>query len=352
MRDTPRQHVDVLIIGQGLAGTTLAWTLLECGLRVAIADRCAGTCSSRVAAGMLAPVGGKRLALAWRAREAWDAAVPFYRRVEETLGKPFLRECEVVRLFVDAAQRGEFEKRRHGELDGMIVRPTPTFDERVFHCMLGGFEASAARLDVAGYLDASRDEFIRRGVFHEADVDLARDCELNDSIAVAPGLGVAAKQVVLCRGFAEADAGQMPPGFFEPAQGEVLTLRVPDLDETRVVQRGVWLAPLGGRLFKAGATFNRELIGVLPTAAGREEIEAKLRDFLRLPFEVVGQTAGVRPIVRGRRPVVGTIQHERLGVMNGLGANGTLWAPWVARRYTDHIKSGSELPADILLSKR
>ena len=55
-----------------------------------IVDDQAAAGASRVAAGLLAPVGGKRLGLAWRAAEAWPRAIDFYREVVDLVCGSFM----------------------------------------------------------------------------------------------------------------------------------------------------------------------------------------------------------------------------------------------------------------------
>ena len=57
---------DAIIVGQGLAGTTLAWCLLEAGLSVLVTDREEEVTSSKIAAGLITPITGQRLALSWQ----------------------------------------------------------------------------------------------------------------------------------------------------------------------------------------------------------------------------------------------------------------------------------------------
>jgi glycine oxidase len=53
----------VIICGQGLAGTLLAWKLLELGQPVIIIDLDEAVTSSKIAAGIVTPITGLRLAL-------------------------------------------------------------------------------------------------------------------------------------------------------------------------------------------------------------------------------------------------------------------------------------------------
>src|SRR5215213_4280553 len=93
--------VDFVIVGAGLAGTTLAWQLRRRGRSVLVLDRETGGAASRVAAGLVTPVTGKRLARSWRWDELFPAAVAFYREVEAEHGATFFHERPALRLFAD-----------------------------------------------------------------------------------------------------------------------------------------------------------------------------------------------------------------------------------------------------------
>ena len=159
--------------------------------------------------------------------------------------------------------------------------------------------------------------------------------------------------MIFCQGFA-ARANPWFGGLpFDGAKGEILTLRIPGLTERRVIHRGIWLAPLGGELFRAGATYDRENLNDNPTPRAIEEIRHQLQSFLRLPFEVVEHHAAVRPIVMGRHPVIGL--HPRfpqLGCFNGLASKGTLQAPFIASQFADFLQGQGEIGDSLSLQKR
>lgn len=305
------------IVGQGLAGTALTWALLRRGRSVQVVDAGREGTSSRVAAGLLTPVTGKRLAASWRWDELYPAAVAFYRSIEAETGAAFFHQKPALRLFADEVERDEYHKREENVLRGR-VRAAVVPD--AFAAPFGGFEMpDAARLDVPRYLDASRDHFRERGVYRTAEI--------------TPHEAISAGTIIHCRGFAP-DAGLR----FNAAKGEMLTVRVPGLSEARVVHRGIWLAPLGGDLFRAGATYTWEPLDATPTTEGRAEIERKLRAFLKLPFEVVGHAAAVRPVIDAGFPVLGRHpQHPNIAYFNGLGSKGSLLAPFFAEQLAAHL---------------
>ena len=73
--------MEFLIVGQGLAGTALAWELIWRGRDVLVVDAGEAVTSSKIAAGLVTPITGQRLALGWRVDEMLAAARPYYERV-------------------------------------------------------------------------------------------------------------------------------------------------------------------------------------------------------------------------------------------------------------------------------
>jgi glycine/D-amino acid oxidase-like deaminating enzyme len=302
--------VDVLIVGQGFAGTALAWYLRWRGATVAVVDRADADSASRVAAGLLTPVTGRRLAPTPEFPALRAAAEAFYRRVEAETGEQFFHPAGAVRLFADAPERELYLRKGGTDLD------PPVADG--FAAPHGGFAMpTAARLAAEPYLAASRRHF----------GESYRVGEVEPTPDGVRRLGLVARQVVFCVG-----AGAVPWGpAVRPDAGEVLTLRIDGLTETRVVHRGVWLAPAGDGLYRAGATYARGVTGATPTAAGRAEVLGRLGEFLRRPATVVGHRAGLRPVCAGHRPAV--VRHPGrswLWSFTGLGSKGALTAPTVA----------------------
>jgi glycine oxidase len=326
------RSVDVIVIGQGLAGATLAWQLRRRGQRVVVIDREAATSSSRIAAGLITPVTGKRLAKSWRWNELYPAAVAFYRAIEDKTGASILHQKASVRLFADEAERDEYQKRAAGMLAGLVRDAEINRDWLL--APFGGFEMpEAARLDVLRYLDVSRDLFRQDDGYARADVDPGRDLELLADGVRIRRLNLEARTLVFCRGFTPDRDPWFGSIRFNAAKGEILTLRIPGLAEDRVVHRGIWLAPVGGDVFRAGSTYEWHDLTSTPTAVGRAEIESRLRAFLRLPVEVIDHRAAVRPVIDAGFPMLGRHpQWPQLAYFNGLGSKGSLLAPFCAEQ--------------------
>lgn len=341
-------HCDFIIVGQGLAGTTLAWTLYRRGRSVLVLDREAGTTASRVAAGLVTPITGRRLVRSGRWHELYPIAERFYRDVENATGAVLWHATGALRLFADAGERAEFRRRTQPDAPpavwiGDLTLLTEAIPP-VFEAPYGGFVMpAAARLDVPRYLDVSRDWLDRQDAFRRANLDWCRDVELTPSGVRLPRLGVTATGLIACRGFTtDPDPwfGSIP---FTPAHGEVLTVHIPDLKEQRTIHRGVWLAPLGYQTYRCGATYSWDRLDGVPTPAGRAELETRLRALLRLPYRVVGHEAAVRPVIDAGTPCLGRHpRYPQLAFFNGLGSKGVLLAPYFASVLADCLLAGRD----------
>jgi glycine/D-amino acid oxidase-like deaminating enzyme len=133
-----------------------------------------------------------------------------------------------------------------------------------------------------------------------------------------------------------------------PAKGEILTLRIPGLQETRVVHRGIWLARCGNEIYRAGSTYEWKELDSAPTQAGRELILKRLKEFLKRDFEIVDHRAAIRPILRDLKPAIGLAPDlPQLGFFNGLGTKGALYAPLVSLHFANFLIDATPIPTQL-----
>jgi glycine oxidase len=313
------------IVGQGLAGTSLAWALWKSGQHFARIDRGHGG-SSRVAAGMLNPITGKNFEPSWRLNEFLTPAVEFYEEVESWIGRKIWHPYPVLRL----AETGKEWEKIRSKLSAphvapwvaQEVAPPPGWTGAVL--LRGG-----GRLDTLSFIDGSRDFFTKHGIAHSSHHE-------------SSGPGVT---TIHCDGSTGLISNRY--GSHRCAKGEILTLHAPDWDDTRIrVGAGGWLVPVGHGNFKAGSTYEWNLLDELPTAQGRSKVEAICRKLGGDSFTVLDHQAGIRPILRRSQPLIGPLNdHEWM--FNALGSKGSLYAPrmamLLARWLVDGIEPDPEL---------
>ena len=309
-----------------------------------IVDEEVESTSSKVAAGIVNPITGKYFAKSWRIDESWPVARAFYREIEARTGGRFFYEMPLVRLLTSEAEVARWGKKAGSASHAdYLAQPQadPLLDGELFETELGGFETTnSGYLDVRQFLAVSREVFRAMGCYRAEVFDGAeRD-----------------GTVVLCQGF----KGAMAPGFdwvpFKSAKGEILTLRPKsDLPTDRIVNGGgVWLLPDQAQpgVFRAGSTYSWEPLDSATTPGGREEILAKLRRVCKAAFEVVGQEAAVRPIIRASKALIGLHPaREGLAIFNGLGSKGVLNAPFFAGQLAALLVDGTPVDEEVDIRK-
>ena len=334
---------DTIIIGQGLAGTALAWALIDAGQRVLMIDAGDPVSASRITPGLITPITGRRLVPVPGHDDMQTFAEAYYTRIGARVGRILCRPHSAIRLFATHEQRLDWEKCRDASavLPHLVVpQPQPLLNEGIADTTHGGFAMHGAQVDVVEYLGASRGHI----------TVMTAKLDWSDDVVFAAGevmvLGHATRCVIACEGFGAMHNPYFAKLPFQNAKGEILTIRFAAPLPRMSLHRSLWLAPTAEPdVFRAGATSNWTELDHVPTAAGRAEIETKLRAFIRMPFEVVDHQAAVRPIIRGRTPRLGLHPTlPRLGIFNGLATKGVIRAPWYARMFADHLVHGAPLP--------
>lgn len=313
---------DVLILGQGLAGTALAWACERAGLAWRICDPGHAGAATTAAAGILNPITGRRLVPAWRFAELRAGAREMFRGLEAELGVPLWRDMRVRRFFADERERRTWaERSARGE----------------FGAWAGAAEADgfwiegAVRVDLPALLAAARERWRAQGRLEE------RAWSVAEALAATEGV------VVDCRGAAAARDPVWAAAPAEFSRGEMLEVAVAGLAPDVVLNRRHWVLPVGDGAAWVGATHEPGGLEAAPTEAGRATLEASARELLGArSWSVTGQRAGVRVNLPDKRPVAGWHPTERrLGWLGGLGARGASWAPWLAEQWARHLRAGA-----------
>lgn len=339
--------LDYLIVGQGLAGSLLAWQLLARGQRVLVIDNAHAHASSTVAAGLINPVTGKRLVKSAGVDTCLPVARASYRALESMLGETLLVEKPMLRLFHNPQERERWQQRRQepgyeaylGEVIEAAQLPPPICADYG-----AGRQLQTAYLRTTPLLHGLRDWLREQHSYLQAQFDYA---ELQLRAEGVAWREYTARRVIFCEGY----QGMHNPWFaalpFQPAKGEFLTvsssMALPDL----IINSGRWIMPRGDGRYRVGASYEHQPLNEEITAASRQMLLAALSAFLHPApvFTVIGQQAGVRPATSDRQPFIGIHpQQPQLAIFNGFGSKGSLLIPWHVERLVEYLLDQMPLP--------
>lgn len=361
-------QVDTLLIGHGLAGAILAHTLHRAGQRVLVLDAPGQPdTASRVAAGLVNPLAGRRFALTWRADELLPAAAAFYRSVEGELNFQCWHESPIYKLFASAqeanAGAGKAADDRSAFVAGLL--PPVTQPDSPVRAPLGGLHlAGGGFLRTEAFLDTLAAARARLGQWRsEAFVPARLRVALADATyELADGTRVEARRVIFCEG----PAVRVNPWFgwlpVVPNAGEVLDVDLPlpaaggpAIDA--ILNGAVYVVPHGAGRWRVGATYARLSADEVPapatpTPAGRAELLTRLARVVNAPATVLAHRAGLRPTVPDRRPLVGPHpRYPSLWVFNGLGSKGVGTAPALAAHLARVLAGAEALWPEVAISR-
>ncbi|MFC5049683.1 NAD(P)/FAD-dependent oxidoreductase [Rubritalea spongiae] len=342
-------QVDYIIVGQGLAGSALAMALLKRGKSLLVIDRNDPDAATRVAAGLVTTLAGKGMNPAWRQAVYLPEALCYYRALEGEAGCQLFYPHPVLRLFSNEKEAAKFERKKETVAEWVAEEKAEISQEQV-HGSFGGFEmAQGGRLDTRKYLAVVRAKLERESRFIEANFD-ENDLVYEERKVIWKDYS--AQRVILCQGYAGLKTGAFSYVPHRSAKGEMLTVKVGQLDSDRILNRNGWLVPLGNNEWRAGATYEWDDLRSEQTIEGREAVEKKVRDLTPLAFKTVEHEVGVRPIIHRSQPVIGFHpENEALGFFNGLGSKGVITAPSVAEHFAAVLEGEVELDPELALSR-
>ena len=320
----------ILIVGQGLAGSLLAWEFERAGIDFEVVDRGHAEAASRVGAGIINPVTGRRLVKSWRVDALLAPALAVYREMEAALGARLVRPMRVRRFFADEREQRIFgEKSAAGEL-APYVPPAGGDGE-------GFWIEGAAQVDTAALIRGMRARLLRAGRLREETFD--------------PGGREPRRErdlTILCAGAASTPERDFGFARLRPAKGEMLTIETNGLDRETILNDGHWLLPLSATRAKVGATFEPGVADRAVSEAARKRLRESAARMLGRAFSVVDQEAGVRVTTADKHPVVGRAPgNPQVGIFNGLGSKGALLAPGLARQWVNHLTEGVPFDAAV-----
>jgi len=335
---------DFLIIGQGLAGSLLAWELIQRGCKVVVVDN-GRESASQVAAGLINPITGMRFVKSTDVDILLPAAKHCYSQLADFFRQEFYIEKPMLRLFRNDSEISNANKR----LNSPGYR-TYLGDIRPPDKIIGNLATPFGFLEQkqTGYLltrpllNCLKAFFIAQDSYRQTDLAY-RDIRLSPSLRWQD---LAPKHIIFCEGYQATQNPWFSWLPFHPAKGEILTLEHQTDLPDKIINYGNWLIPLNAGQIKIGATFDRENLDTQATEQGKSALLNALSQIAPALVDatLVNHQANIRPCTQDRQPFIGHHpEHDNMAIFNGFGAKGSLQIPWYSRHFADVLLNGAAL---------
>ncbi|MFY0629804.1 MAG: FAD-binding oxidoreductase [Flavobacteriaceae bacterium] len=339
--------VDYIIVGLGLAGLAFAEKLIQANKSFVVFEDNSQT-SSLVAGGVYNPVILKRFTPVWNAKSQLEKALPFYKSLEQKLSIQLDYQFSTRKIFKSIEDQNNWFIASDKPV--LVDFMNPNISHKEIHGIKGDYGSGevlrTGRIDTLALVNAYREYLKSFKCIQFEKFEHEKIVFLNEG-----GIhykNIQTKKIVFCEGY-----GIKQNPFFnelplQEAKGELLIIHAPELNIDFLVKSTLFILPLGDDLYKVGATFNWKDKTSIPSEEGKKELIEKLEKVLSVPYTVIDQSAGIRPTVKDRRPLVGVHpKHKELLVLNGLGTRGVMIAPSMAEELYQHTEFGNVLDTEI-----
>ncbi len=344
-----KKYFDIVIVGQGLAGSMLYYQLQKRGKKVMLIDSFEKDSSTSVAAGIINHMVLRRIIKSWKAEEFSTYNAAFYAELQHFLGSNFFFEKPLIKLLSNQNEINFWLKRySEEENDAFISNNILDISSNKFinsNFKNAGKVKQTAWVDTSTFLSVFRNHLVKNNALIEEKFDFNQLIFEPEKLIYKE---IECDQLIFCEG-AKA---QHNPFFnylpFSFVKGELLIIQSDTLKEEYILNKKIFILPIGNGYFKVGATYAWEDYSNKPTEEKKQELINSLEQLILCPYEIVEHLAGIRPAVKDRRPLAGQHpKHQQLYIFNGLGSRGFSIAPKLTEEFVSHLIDDKKLDMDL-----
>lgn len=346
------KNVDYIIVGQGLAGTLVAHFLLQENKKILLIDPGKEGTASKVAAGIINPITGRRYVKSWRVDELIPFAEKTYRDIEERLDIAIYHPRNIIRTLFNAREENDWMLRtaEPGYTSYMLDKvDLEGYADHTIRAFSYGEVRQAAQVDIGQLIRAYRTFFQEKDLLLEEELDYQ---SINFREGKVGYRDVIAEKIIFCEG---AGAASNPYFNFLPfggAKGEVLIVKLKEVDFEKILKHRVFMVPLADETYWIGSTYTWKFEDAQPSSEGYDYLSERLKEVLNVPFEIVEHKAAIRPTVKDRRPFLGIHpEFPELAIFNGLGTKGASLGPFWSKHMADFLLYATDIAPEVNITR-
>ncbi len=337
---------DYLIIGQGLAGSLLAYKLFQRNQTFLILDNAENN-ASHVAAGLINPVTGMRLVKANNIEELLFTAKIFYRQLEGFLNQSFYTELPMLRVLKNEQEYLSANKRFKQEDYRSYIEEYHLEDKYINSSFGIAKQKQTALLNIPSILLNLKQFFIDKNCYLEERFNVS-ELSINTKVKWKE---YEFNSVIFCEGYKQIENIYFNWLPLKPVKGEILTIGLNDnqIIKNNILNYGYWLTPFGTETYRTGATFDRGFSNIESTKNARNELLSEFKYHINYKnnIDIVKHEVGIRPTTIDREPMIGMHpKYKQLYTFNGFGTKGSLLIPYYSECLINNLYEKTPLPSN------
>jgi len=342
---------DLIIIGQGIAGTILSFEAFKIGMSIMVIDRGNLDSSSNISSGIINPVTGKRIVKSWMIDTLLPYATKTYSEMEQLLNEKIILDNSITRLLTSVEEENIWMAKCTEEGKAYLFEPDDVSNEFLkFDSIRSTAKiAPALILDVPVLLKSWRDYLLNKSCLHEMNIQADDISKIEEFWQIG---SYKTKSIVFADGASKLSRSWFPDSIYQDAKGEVLEVSIPELLTKESIRCGVNLLPLKNGNYWLGSNYEWDATDSKPSEIGKNFIEKKWAKIWSKAFHLKAQRAAIRACTPDRKPYIG--EHPKfndLYLFNGLGTKGLSLTPYFANQFIMHLQNGTVLSSEISLGR-
>ncbi len=327
-------HTSILIVGQGIAGTLVAWECYKRQIPFYVIDQLNTNCSSYAAAALMNPLLAKKWTLVQKAQQYQSQALSTYQDMGRFLNQTLVEEkfleihhsnTQASALFqaqIDACNPYTFSTIEAHE----AFTPNPSG----YGLVKPIYKVNNPLLLKSWHSFLSTNQLLLQAAFNFDALHInAQDIHYET---------ICAQKIIFCEGVRARNNPYFPELKFTANKGEFLHVHIPGLSAQAVYQKDLRLVPLENDLFWCGTNYVWQYDQATIDPLWRKKCETLLQSWLRIPFQIVQHGVAERPTTAGQKPFC--MQHEmykHLYCFNGLGTRAFSAGPTLAQELMSKV---------------
>jgi len=339
------KQLDYIIVGSGIAGIAFCENLEANSRHYVVFDSGEQTATG-VAGGVVNPMVLKRLNPIWKASQFINKAKPFFEGLQNKLNTQIVKDQLLLRIFATAEEQNDWVVASDSPAMEQFLQPEIIHNTNTnINAPLGyGAVRNTFRIDTPLLLQAYRKYLYNSGKLISEEFNHNELKETNDGFVYRD---LNTRHVI----FAEGSLVLKNPWFtldcIIPKKGEYLLVRSTELKCEATLKGPYFMIPTEDDLYMVGATFAHGDFSYDKTVKGRQTLEKAIQKMVKCPYEIVDQICGMRPTVKDRRPLLGSLNTNGIYFLNGLGTRGLLMAPLLSQWLFQLIENNTPLPPEV-----
>jgi len=336
---------NILIVGQGLAGTVLSYKLWQEEISHKVLDNKHKNAATPAAAGIINPITGRNYVKSWRIDQLLPAVIDTYASIGKHLNASYYREINILRSLHTPAQQNKWYSAvdKPGYSDYIDEQSEKTdYDDITVQAKAYGEVQKSLQVDIGRIAIDYRQFLIDNDMYLHADLDYS------DIVVNTDGVVYSDQQydlVIFCEGYRAIHNPFFDPVNFRPAKGEAFTIKIDREQPDKILRDDIFIAPIADQKYWTGGTYVWKFEDDSPTETFRSNWTEKLDSLIKIPYEIIDHKAGVRPSTKDRRPFLGISKDsDSIYMFNGMGTKGTSLVPYWAEHLIAHFRD--DIPLD------